>query len=288
MTNPMLSIAGPEKVGRLYQLPNGNYPKTIQTAAAMRGVEAGELFPSITNVLKVEGTDFSGWAIHMMLKGLKEGMDWGEAAKNYINYRDAAADRGTHLHGMYEQYIEEGRATFPYFPFVPTHPLMRELTDNWGEEAKGYFTAFRNFCKTYRPTFLDQEATVYGNTVTNATGFNFAGTTDFTALINGVKVVGDWKNTSRLYGSVASQLAAARYATHYAAPSGALEEWDGQSIQKAIAVRLTPSGEYEVKEANVEEGWERFKRLRAGWADAAFGVEHMLTNFSVSPPSSPF
>lgn len=284
MTNPALSVAAPEAVGRLYQLPGGQYGKTIQTATALQGVEAGELFPSITNILKVEGTDFSGWAIYMMLKGLREGMDWSEAAKYYIDYRDMTSERGSHLHLMYETYIDEGKARFPYFPYTSKEPLMRELITRWGEEAKGYFTAFLSFCKQYKPEFLDQEATVYGNTIDNADGFNFAGTTDFTAIINGVKVVGDWKNTSKLYGSVASQLAAARYATHSASSSGELVEWDGESIQTAIAVRLMPSGEFEVKQANLQEGWERFKYLRQGWEAKAFGVEHMLEDFIPDEP----
>lgn len=278
MTNPLLSVTTTEKIGRLYQLPGGEYTKKLNTSRAYEGLSEGKLFPSITNVVGVAGGDFSGWAMHMLWKGLEQGMTTAEASRYYIRFRDEASDRGSLVHSIIEDTIEEG-FEYPYdLPEQPTEKLS-ELVESYN--GLGYVHAFQRFCEDFRPDFIEQESTVYGQTnPDSAHAFDYAGTTDFVANIGGKTVVGDWKNTKSLHGSVAVQLAAAKYADMKAV-DGELVEWKSDEIDTGIVVQLCPDGNYNVKEVNLEKGWERFTNLRKEWYFKAFGDDCLLRDFKV-------
>jgi hypothetical protein len=282
MTNPALSIITTEQIGRLYQLPSGTYEKKITSKAARAGIESGELLPSITNVLNVLNKNLEGYAVFMMGKALREGATQADAAKEYITYRDHAAARGSAVHLLIEQYIDRQRSLKREAARTSYPPMFRSLpawvdVNTYG--GAGYMNAFINFCNTMKPEFLQQETTVYG--CTDGSGvLNYAGTTDFIATINGRKVVGDWKCTSKLHGSVARQMAAVRNATHYFdTETGQLESWDSESLEGAIAVRLCADGSFEIKEANLQAGWNSFKLLREEWNNYAFNDADMLIDY---------
>lgn len=296
MTNPTLSISTTQQIGRVYQLPGGTSAKEISGIAAKRGLNAGDLFPSITNILGVTNKNLEGYAVFMMGKALKEGKSQTEAAKEYITFRDFAATRGSAVHLLIEQYIDAGngkRGTFlPAFKSLPAYQEVKALG------GEGYMLGFLNFCRDYSPKFLNQEATVYGTTLTvpdpnplrfmqregqplvrsprPADGFNYAGTTDAVAEINGTTVILDWKCTSKLRSdSVVPQLAAVAKASHYFnTETGELDEWP--TYQASAAVRLCSDGSYEIKGADIEAGWERFKKLRGLWDDYALGTDGMF------------
>lgn len=278
MTNPALSISTTQQIGRLYQLPGGTYEKSISKQVALKGLANETLFPSITNVLNVLNKNLEGYAVYMMGKALREGKSQAEASKEYITYRDMAAERGTNVHALIEEYINAGngsRGTFlSMYKALPSWPAVKETG------GEGYMKAFINFCNTYHPKFIMQEATVYGATSLMHDSFNYAGTTDFIAEINGVTVVGDWKCTSKLHGSVARQMAAVAHASHYYdIESGELQDWDSGRLSAGIAVRLCADETFEVKSAELMRGWRSFQTLRLEWHNYAFGDEGLLSDF---------
>lgn len=283
MTNPELSKTTTKQIGRVYGLPGNTLPKNLSSAAVRKLLATGEVFPSITNVLNVLNKDLQGYAIYMMGKALREGQDIAAASKAPDMFRDHASARGSAVHNLIEEYINAGNGRRGMFlPAFKALAGWQEVQELGGE---GYMKAFIRFANDYKPTFHQQESTVFGSTVipdnVEPNRFNYAGTTDFIATIGGVKVVGDWKCTSKLHGSVSRQMAAVKYATHYWNPeTNTLEEWPGDTIEQAIAVRLCADGTYEIKASNLEQGWASFQRLRAEWEDYAFGDGEMLRDLN--------
>jgi hypothetical protein len=292
MTNPELSISTTQQVGRLYQLPGGGYNKSISKQKAVKGIQDGTLVPSITNIISVlNKPSLQSYAVYMTLKALREGATPSDAGKEHIRFRDYASERGTSIHNLIDEYILSGAAKgvfLPRFRALPGWDKVQQF------EGVGYMNAFINFCREYQPEFLRTETTVYGNTEYTLASkhnlqlgqrYNYAGTTDFTAYINGangerIKVVGDWKCTSALHPeSVAPQVSAVKNAiSFYNEQTGQLEDWDEDSYDTAIAVRLCSDGTFEAKEADLTRGWNSFKNLRTLWDDYALGSEDMLTS----------
>lgn len=278
MTNPELSISTTQAIGRLYQLPKGPYPKTITSGTARQGIEAGQLFPSITNVIGVANKNLEQYAVYMMGKALREGKSQTEAAKEYITFRDFAATRGSAVHLLIEQYIAAGNGSrgmfLPAFRALPAWPEVKELG------GEGYMRGFLKFCQDYQPRFLRQETTVYGSTSSdsNAT-LDYAGTTDAIAIINGVQVILDWKCTSKLHSaSLAPQIAAVAKARFFNDEQNEqIEDW-AEIIEgsQGAGVRLTSDGGYEIQGVEIDGGWERFKKLHSLWQDQAFGTDNLL------------
>lgn len=274
MTNPELSIASTQQVGRLYQLPGDTYPKVINTAKAKQGLADGTLFPSITNVIGVANKNLEQYAVYMMGKALREGKNQTEAAKEYITFRDFAAARGSAVHLLIEQYIAAGNGSRGIFlPAFKSLPAWQEVKELGGE---GYMRGFLKFCEDYQPKFLRQETTVYGSTISPDGPLNYAGTTDAIAVINGVLIVLDWKCTSKLHSSALSpQLGAvAKASLFHDEDSNEMDDWaDLITGAEGAGVRLTNEGQYEIKGVEISQGWERFRKLHALWEDQAFGTE---------------
>ena len=292
MTNPILSISTTEKIGRLYQVPGDTFEKKISGGKARNGLETNRLFPSITNIIGAVNPDLEGYVAHMFTEAILKGEPLDVARKAHITYRDATADRGTLVHGFIEDFINSG---LPY-PFedvteeadayddglgmpmdndyinslytggneYKTLPIYREILRNQKEsglEHLKYIDAFFAFSKKFRPTYIAQEATVYGRTIHGKT---YAGTTDFIATIDGKTIVGDWKTTSKLKDTVALQLAAVAKATKMTT--------DFVNFQPMVeadeiwGVQLMKDGYFTVKKAtDVNRAFEAFSAAREIW-----------------------
>lgn len=273
MTDPKLSLTTSGKIGRLYQTPSENlafnHEKKIMAKKAHEGVQAGLLFPSITNVIGCMSKDLEGYATFMMSKAIREGKNTNEASKEYIVHRDAAGARGTRVHGAIEDFIAAGYAdeqkwlTDDSYMLIPSFKAM--IVNNRLHSDLVYWAAFINFITDYAPVFTHQEATVYGET---STGLKYAGTTDFVAVIAGKTYVGDWKTSSKMSSTVSMQLAAVINATHITTDFTSLEPMF--NIDAAVGIHLAKDGTYGVYLANVETGWAEFQALRSVWEHYAF------------------
>jgi hypothetical protein len=282
MTDPNLSIVTTNQIGRVYQVPGFGLDKKLSGVAARKALKAGNVFPSITNVLSVMNKDFTDWQLHMAGQALRSGQPIDVALQAGNLHRDFAAARGTAVHNLIDEYVLAGngkRGMFlPAFKSLPGYAEVKELG------GEGYMKAFINFCNTYSPKFIQTETTVYGNThPANDLQFNYAGTLDALVNINGKNILLDWKCVSKLSpGSVSRQLAAGANATHYYAPSISEElmEWNKDDIDGACAVRLCADETFEVKAADTTRGWRQFQHLRLLWNAHALGDDEMLTDAS--------
>ena len=81
-------------------------------------------------------------------------------------------------------------------------------------DFEGYVTQFKMFLDEFQPEFLMMEETVWSDT------YEYAGSFDAIALIDGEVAVLDWKTTKAIYPEVGLQLAAYRYADHIVRPDG--------------------------------------------------------------------
>jgi hypothetical protein len=279
MTDPILSISAPNQIGRLYQRPGGKYNKTINTNTAYNGIQAGELFPSITNCISVLNQNLEGYATFMYGKSLQAGEDQKQAAKAYIKYRDVASERGTRIHLAIEDFINAGFANPDKFEAIYESRFwtMKESYKELQRYTKQrnllnvsndviYFNAFIEFCRKYKPLFTAQEATVFGET---PGGNAYAGTTDFIAEIGGRTIIGDWKSTSKIKQHVALQLSAVQNATEMTTNMTTLKPM--VSSDATWAVQLKKDGTFSVYEGeNNSHAWRDFSAVRWLWQTYAF------------------
>lgn len=286
MTNPSLSIETTHAIGRVYQRPNGGYPKKISSTAARRGLNDRSLAPSITNVISALNKNMEEYAVYMMEKHLRENgaamENLADAKHAYITHRNNAAARGTRVHKAIEDFIDAGYATSENIKVVtntygeqlihienPAYKEIesyRELVYNDGEfQDLKRWQAFLKFIVTFNPEFISQEATVYGET---EAGLNYAGTTDFIARINGKVYVGDWKCSSKMSATVALQLAAVINAKEVTTDFKTLQPMP--KIEAARGIHLDKDGNFGVYKADFVQGWQEFQALRTVWNHYAF------------------
>ena len=175
-TNPELSISTNETIGRLYQLPNTGYASTITPKEAREGLRSGALMPSITNCIDALNPKLEGYVSFMFSKALKAGLTTKEAGQAHITYRDATAERGTRVHKAIEDFINAGLAKPERFEALMETEYYKAL-DSYRELVKYnntmnllgksndiiYFNAFLKFVRDYKPRFISQEATVFGD-----------------------------------------------------------------------------------------------------------------------------
>lgn len=267
MTTPILSIKTTEEIGRLYQKPNGGYSGDLHHIAARKGLADGTLFPSITNIISSVNPNMEGYVSFMIGKGLREGMEARDALKNHIVYRDGASDRGTRVHKFIEDFIDAGYADEHYLTFM-AHKNWKTLPSFIACEKNNavygdfkHIQAFFAFIKEFKPKFIVQEATVYGKTTF---GQEYAGTTDFIAEINGKTIVGDWKTSSKMSGTVALQLSAVIYADQMTTDFENLTPVP--HIDEAWGIHLDKDGTYGVYKAiDPKEAFTLFSHARAVW-----------------------
>lgn len=277
MTNPTLSIETTKQIGRLYQLPGGEFNKKLSTKEAQDGIDRGVLFPSITNVIGSISGDFSGWQMAEFWKAKKAGASIFEATKAADNLRDLAADRGTAVHDAIDCFLKGGSGN------VNDYPDVIRL----GGEAR--FAAFLKFREDYKEWDVFQtEATVYGEVPSRFISydkFNYAGTVDAIFVKRGrgldEYMIVDWKCTSVLRPTVGLQLGAVANATHMVIDGKLVESpiditmGEGY-LKSSMGVQLGADGNYVAKKVYTDYGFQNFYWLREVWDFKAFGGEEIF------------
>jgi hypothetical protein len=114
----------------------------------------------------------------------------------------AASDLGSAAHDLFER-LARGEEVRDRHVHIDVKPHVRY---------------FREFLEEVQPEFLHLEETVWSDT------YQYAGSFDAIAVIDGETVVLDWKTSKAVYDSVALQLSAYRYADRIIRAS------DGESV----------------------------------------------------------
>jgi hypothetical protein len=193
----------------------------------------GETIDGVTSILGVISKPaLVPWAVKEMANNLTEKMIVGkaydeiekkeliaEAKKIYKSKTDKAADIGTIVHQWCEDYIAGKN------PEMPVNEQIRKSVE-----------AFKEFVTKNKVEFKLSERKIYSKK------YGYAGTLDFTAVIDGKKYIGDFKTSSAVYNEYFLQLAAYKYALE--------EEYPELKIDKCMIVRLGKDGELEVVEGN--------------------------------------
>lgn len=217
-----------------------------------RHPETGELVPSVTTILRViDKPALVGWAARETA-----GAAWDQRfALQRINERESAVDllknarfrsmnraalKGTTVHRVAEALERD------------------EALPEFSEEEAAYVDSFVAFVTAFRPRFVHVEGTVFSD------AFEYAGTFDFVAEIDGYLVLGDHKTGKDVYPEVALQLAALRYADRiWNRETGELSPMP--KVAGAIAVHLRPDG-FRVVEVRADRvAFEAFVAARLLW-----------------------
>jgi len=124
----------------------------------------------------------------------------------HYNAKKSAADIGTLGHKWCEQYIKGEN------PITPVNPQLKAITD-----------AFLEWMKNNKVEFLKSEIKIYSKK------YNYAGTMDFEAMVNGKLVLGDIKTSGAIYPEMRMQTAAYRQTR---------QEETGQIYDHQLIIRL--------------------------------------------------
>lgn len=132
---------------------------------------------------------------------------------------EKAAAQGSDIHDWAEKYV------------LGTAPALADIP----AEQQPYAQGFLQFLDDWHPTYEASEATVYNRR------YGYAGTLDFIARIPGRGLVlGDYKTGKGVYGEVALQLAAYRFAEFVGLPNG--DEVPVPDVDGCAVLHLTPTG----------------------------------------------
>lgn len=160
---------------------------------------SGETIPGVTSVLEVIAKPkLIAWAAGETAKYVYETLKnertidptkleaiCEQAKRAHRQKKEKAGDVGHLVHAKIENYIKTGDATMPE-----------------NEEAKRGFAAFLRWAEEHKVEFTGSEFKVCSKK------HKFAGTVDFTAVVNGKKVLGDIKTSSGIYDEYFFQTAA--------------------------------------------------------------------------------
>lgn len=187
----------------------------------------GELLPGVTTILgTLAKPALIAWASKMCAEYVKENLKdlkdldgvLVQAKNAHAQKRDKAADAGTDIHALIEIYIK--------------------LCIENGGVAQGHeineqpqVSKFVDWALSNNVVFYESEKRVYSPIE------KFAGTVDFTALVNGKRLIGDIKTTSGIYDlSPFLQCAAYRHC---------LEEMGEPNYEGSVIIRLGKDGSFE-------------------------------------------
>jgi hypothetical protein len=174
----------------------------------------GVEFPSVTTILGIlDKPALVGWAARTAIDYVRENIGqvgtphfWDNAKESWRDLKKSAADHGTEVHALAEEWIKGGDP-------MPT-------TD----EAQTGFEALKATCQSMGLTFLHSEHTVFSNKG------GYAGTLDAVAKdASGKLCLIDFKTSSGVYPEMKSQVS--MYANAY-------EEMTGTTIDRQIIIRI--------------------------------------------------
>lgn len=132
--------------------------------------------------------------------------------------------------------------------YAEAHVLGKPMPEPTVEQ-RPYLEALYRFLDDHTPSYQMTEATVYNRE------HNYAGTLDLIAEIPGLGLtLADYKSGKGVYGEVALQLAAYRFAEFVGMPNG--DEVPMPEVDSCAVVHLTPDG-YEL--IPVDAGLEEFR-----------------------------
>lgn len=160
----------------------------------------GTDFPSVTTVLDClgKGDALMHWAVGLATMYIRQNRGLGlsldelldNAAKNWMQAKNEAADIGTEIHDLIERYIKEGRdAVGTYRPEV-THG----------------FLAFLEWEKIHGVKWIKSEMQIVSHV------HGYAGTLDAICIYEGRPYVIDFKSSKGFYDTFGMQIAAYRKA----------------------------------------------------------------------------
>lgn len=142
--------------GHQYQVDSGNGWKPVQGVTTILG-----------KVVAKDG--LVNWAANLAVQAMVDGATPEEAKKAHIKKKDAGADVGSEVHTYIENYIKTGKGI------------------NTTLEAEKAVQAFHEWLTQRDVKFLESEIPVYSKK------YNYCGTCDFIAEIDGRRYIGDWK-----------------------------------------------------------------------------------------------
>lgn len=228
-----------------YLLYNGDVPLTFKEDGHRYEIEGVEVI-GVTTILKstvAKGDALMNWAVKMtadhIIENFKHGVPYSpesllelvnEAKKSHRLAKEGAADIGTRAHKWIEQYIKSKISG----GLVPGKPE---------EDIKEAIKSFLVWEAGNDVKWLDSERPVYSKK------YNYCGTMDFIAVVNGKRVIGDIKTSNAIYPeSYFLQVAAYRYAYE--------EEFPLEKIQGMVIIRIpkTNKSQLEVKQIDDYEG----------------------------------
>ena len=152
-----------------------------------------------------------------------------EASKAHVRVRDDAADIGTFVHRVVEARLE-GQEAIDVPNDIPKY-VMRNVDD-----------FFRYSLSEFE--VVDREMVV-------AHPLPYAGTVDAVLMVNGKRVLIDWKTSSGIYPEMSMQVAAYALAYQYSY---------GKAIDEAWVIRFPKTDDpVDLVISNVKEAWEGFR-----------------------------
>lgn len=225
------------------------HAKTTQRGRLYTNPVTGDTYPSVTTILGQigKGEALKWWAAGEVARYAVEHLDtWTnldqQAAIDLLKREplrslNRAADRGTDVHAIADRYAKTGE--------------IGEITQH-----NGYVEALVRFFQDHQPLPILAEYTVFGD--------GYAGSFDMVCRLPALDnrlVVLDYKTSKAIYNDTAAQLAAYANAAEYIDENDRLHPMP--KVDTGVVVRFAADGEYEVREMNLDNGWQLFQAAKA-------------------------
>jgi hypothetical protein len=225
------------------------HAKTTNRGRVYTHPTTGATYPSVTTILGQigKGEALKWWAAGEVARYAVENRDtWlqldQQAAIDLLKREplrslNRAASRGTDVHAIADHYTKTGN--------------IGTIT-----EHNGYVDALVQFYHEHQPLPILAECTVFGD--------GYAGSFDMVCRLPALQdrvVVLDYKTSKAIYPDTAAQLAAYAHAPEYIDDHDTIHPMP--KIDTGVVVRLGADGEYEIREMDLDHGWQLFKAAQA-------------------------